>query len=223
MPPLCRRPGGSRGLGARLAQRPLPLQPLEVLFHVLSRLGRGRRFHTQAPRHQPEPSSARPRRQGPPPPPGAQCPAPTAAWVTTGATRGTHPSIPAGLTSSKMGKATRSTWAQLSSRAIPALWPRRRVRAKLPGCRYPRRCRPAGQGGADAQVPPHPKLNRGDPIHYEFTLVSCPNVPSGPARLVRQRSADGSRRPDARRGTGRRASKHAKIDRAAIAADLAQA
>ena len=34
-------------------------------------------------------------------------------------------------------KAARSTWAQLSSRAIPALSPRRRVRANLPGCRYP--------------------------------------------------------------------------------------
>ena len=29
-----------------------------------------------------------------------------------------------------------------------------------------------GQGGADAQVQPQLKLNRGDPIHYEFTLVS---------------------------------------------------
>jgi len=29
-----------------------------------------------------------------------------------------------------------------------------------------------GQGGADAQVQPQLKLNRGDPIHYEFTLVN---------------------------------------------------
>jgi hypothetical protein len=29
-----------------------------------------------------------------------------------------------------------------------------------------------GQGGADAQVRPQLKLNRGDPIHYEFTLVN---------------------------------------------------
>jgi SAM-dependent methyltransferase len=36
-----------------------------------------------------------------------------------------------------MGKAIRSTWAQLSLRAIPALSPRRRVRANLPGCRHP--------------------------------------------------------------------------------------
>jgi hypothetical protein len=34
-----------------------------------------------------------------------------------------------------MGKAIGSTWAQLSLRVIPALSPRRRVRAKLPGCR----------------------------------------------------------------------------------------
>ena len=57
--------------------------------------------------------------------PAAQCPAPTAARVTTGTTRGTHSSTPEGLTSSRMGKATRSTWAQLGSRAIPALSPRR--------------------------------------------------------------------------------------------------
>ena len=38
------------------------------------------------------------------------------------------------------------TWALLSSPAIPALSPRRRVRAKLPGCRYPTGCRPAGPG-----------------------------------------------------------------------------
>jgi hypothetical protein len=29
-----------------------------------------------------------------------------------------------------------------------------------------------GQGGADAQVRPQLKLYRGDPIHYEFTLVN---------------------------------------------------
>jgi hypothetical protein len=71
-----------------------------------------------------------------------------------------------------MDKAIRSTWAQLSSRVIPALSPRRRVRAKLPGCRYPDVAARRGQGGADAQVRPQLKLNRGDPIHNEFTLVS---------------------------------------------------
>ena len=69
-----------------------------------------------------------------------------------------------------MGKATRSTWAQLSSRAIPALWPRRRVRAKLPGCRYPGGAARRGQGGAMLRSGPQLKLNRGDPIHHEFTL-----------------------------------------------------
>lgn len=70
-----------------------------------------------------------------------------------------------------MGKATRSTLAQLSSRAIPALSPRRRVGAKLPGSRYPDVA--ARRGRADAQVQPQLKLNRGDPIHYEFTPVSA--------------------------------------------------
>ena len=45
------------------------------------------------------------------------------------------------------------------------------MRAKLPGCRYPDVAARLGQGGADAQVQPQLKLNRGDPIHYEFTLV----------------------------------------------------
>jgi hypothetical protein len=45
------------------------------------------------------------------------------------------------------------------------------VRAKLPGCRYPGVAARRAQGGADAQVQPQLKLNRGDPIHYEFTLV----------------------------------------------------
>jgi hypothetical protein len=82
---------------------------------------------------------------------------------------------PAGLTSSRMGtkanRSTRSAWGQLSSRAIPALSPRRRVRAKLPGCRYPGVAARRAQGGADAQVQPQLKLNRGDPIHYEFTWL----------------------------------------------------
>ena len=77
----------------------------------------------------------------------------------------------------KANRSTRSAWGQLSSRAIPALSPRRRVRAKLPGCRYPGAAARRGQGGADAQVQPQLKLNRGDPIHYESTLVST--TPAG--------------------------------------------
>jgi hypothetical protein len=44
-------------------------------------------------------------------------------------------------------KATRRNWALLSSRAIPALSPRRRVRAKLPGRRYPGVAARWAQGG----------------------------------------------------------------------------
>ena len=47
------------------------------------------------------------------------------------------------------------------------------MRAKLPGCRYPGVAARRAQGGADAQVQPQLKLNRGDPIHCEFTLVKC--------------------------------------------------
>ena len=78
--------------------------------------------------------------------PAAQCPAPAAAWITTGATACTHPDVREGLDPSRCIKATHRNWALLSSRAIPASSPRRRVRAKLPGCRHPGRCRPAGPG-----------------------------------------------------------------------------
>jgi hypothetical protein len=44
----------------------------------------------------------------------------------------------------------------LSSPAIPALSPRRRVCAKLPGCHHPDAAARPGQG-ADAQVRPHPR------------------------------------------------------------------
>ena len=90
--------------------------------------------------------------------PAAQCPAPTAAWVTTGATGDTHSSVPEGLAPSRRSiKATRRNWALLSSRAIPALSPRRRGCAKLPGCRYPDLAARRDQGGADAQIRPHPR------------------------------------------------------------------
>jgi hypothetical protein len=56
------------------------------------------------------------------------------------------------------------------------------VRAKLPGCRYPGVAARRAQGGADAQVQPQLKLNRGDPIHYEFTLVSSGSL--APARQL---------------------------------------
>ena len=46
------------------------------------------------------------------------------------------------------------------------------MRAKPPGRRHPDVAARRGQGGADAQVRPQLKLNRGDSIHYEFTLVS---------------------------------------------------
>jgi hypothetical protein len=64
--------------------------------------------------------------------PAAQCPAPTAAWVTAGAIGDTHSTAPEGMVPSRTRvKNSRCTWALPSSRAIPALSPRRRVRAKL--------------------------------------------------------------------------------------------
>ena len=82
----------------------------------------------------------------------AQCPAPTAAWVTTGAAADTHARVPAGLIPSMARRNSSScTRALLLSRAIPALSPRRRECAKLPGCRYPDAAARRGQG-ASTQV-----------------------------------------------------------------------
>jgi hypothetical protein len=59
--------------------------------------------------------------------PAAQCPAPVAARVTAGTAADTHSSVPEGLAPSRVSRrATRSgDGALLSSRAIPALLPRR--------------------------------------------------------------------------------------------------
>ena len=107
------RPAGSRGLRAKLAQQ-------------VVKLGPGRRFRAKAPRRQPEASSACPRCQGSPRAAGSPVPGPTAAWVTTGATGDTHPSVREGLTPSrKTIRCSRRAKAQLSSLAIPSLSPRR--------------------------------------------------------------------------------------------------
>ena len=74
------------------------------------------------------------------------------------ATGDTHPDAPEGLAPSREGvKATRRNRALLSSRAIPALPPRRRMCAKLPGCRDPDVAARRGQGSADPQVRPQPR------------------------------------------------------------------
>ena len=144
-------------LSPAAAQATLAPQVL-VLLDVLLPLGPGRRFGAKAPRHQREASSACPRGQGPPPRPAAQCPAPTAAWVTTGTTGDTHSGIPEGLTPSRTPRRSsrRSNRSPLSSPAIPALSSRRHAWAKLPGCRHPDADAQRGQG-AGAQVRPHPR------------------------------------------------------------------
>ena len=82
------------------------------------------RPHATSPKPAAPAHSARARRRRP----EAQCPAPTAAWVTTGATGDTHPSVPEGLAPSRIISASRSSGgALLSSPAIPSLSPRRRV------------------------------------------------------------------------------------------------
>ena len=121
--------------------------------------------------------------------PAAQCPAPAPACVTTGATQVTHSSGPEGrVQSSASMNAARRDGALLSSPAIPALSPGRRVRAKLPGCRYPDVAAQRAQRGGDAQVRPHPRshpaahlLNRDLPAGLRGPCHRLPPVRKYPA------------------------------------------
>jgi hypothetical protein len=125
-----------------------------VLLSALDHLGPGRRFGAKAPRHQRGAGRAGPCCQGPLPTDAAQCPAPMAAWVTTGAAADTHSSVPEGLVPSRARRASCScNRALVLSRAIPVLSPRRRECAKAPGLPPPGRCRPAGAGCAGTQGP----------------------------------------------------------------------
>ena len=135
------RRGGSRHLYPTLAQQVLCCS---MFCCASARVGASvPKPHATSPSPAALAHAARARRRRP----AAQCPAPTAAWVTTGMTADTHSSVPEGLAPSRTDiKTTRRNWALPSSRAIPALSPRRRGSAKLPGCRHPGRCRPAGPG-----------------------------------------------------------------------------
>ena len=139
----CLRPGGSRRLGARLAQQ-VPLQPLDVLLHVLSRLGRGRRFGAQAPRHQPVASSARPRGQGPPPPPGGPVPGPDGGLGHNRGDTG-HPSEhPRGPGPVQKGQGHPQHLGPAVITSHPGIVAQAARMCQAPGLPLPRRCRPAG-------------------------------------------------------------------------------
>ena len=144
----CRRPGGSRGLRARLAQHPLPLQPLDVLLHVplhgLSRLGRGRRFRAQAPRHQPVASSARPRGQGPQPAPGGPVPGPDSSLGNNRGDTG-HPSEhPRGPGPVQKGQGRPQHLGPAVITSHPGIVAQATRACQAPGLPPPRGCRPAG-------------------------------------------------------------------------------
>lgn len=131
----CLRSGGRR-LWVQLEQ-PGPLLPPDT-FH----LGQSRRFHARAPRHQPEPSSARPRGQRPPSASGGPVPGPDSSLANNRCDTGHPPERRAGLVPSRVSiKATRRNWALLSSRAIPALSPGRRRACQAPGLPLPARGR----------------------------------------------------------------------------------
>ena len=141
------RRGGSRHLYPTLAQQVL------LLLDVLLRLGPGRRFGAQAPRHQPGASSACPRGQGPPPAPGSPVPGPDGGLGNNGDDSG-HPfQRPRGP-----GPVQNGHQDHPPKQPVPAVITSHpvivaqaaRVCAKLPGCRHPDA---AARRGARAPMP----------------------------------------------------------------------
>ena len=147
---VCLGPGGRRRLrGQACAER---AEQVPVLLGVLDHLGPGRRFGAEAPHRQRGAGRAGPRGQGPLPAAGGPVPGPDGGL---GHHRGGSgypcegPGGPDPVHGQK--KQLQLHPALLLSRAIPALSPRRRECAKLPGCRYPDAAARRGQG-ASTQV-----------------------------------------------------------------------
>jgi hypothetical protein len=146
-------PAAAGGLGARLAQHPLPLQPLNILLHVLSHLGRGRRFRAQAPRHQPVASSARPRGQGPPPAPGGPVPGPDGGLGNNRGDTG-HPSEqPRGPGPVQKGQGRPQHLGPAVITSHPGIVAQATRACQPPGLPPPRGCRPAGAGRRRRSAP----------------------------------------------------------------------
>ena len=122
--------------------------------------GPGQRFGAQAPRHQPEPSSARPRCQGPPPAPGGPVPGPDSSLGNSRGDRG-HP-----FQRLRGPGPVQQDHQEHSVKLGPAVC----HHEPSPHCRPGGACAPSsraaatptlppggGQGGADTQVRPHPR------------------------------------------------------------------
>ena len=174
--------GRQPGPWCQAAQHPLPLQPLDVLLHVLSRLGRGR---ASVPGPRPPARSQQRSSTRPGPAAGARRPS-ARPRQRPGSQRGRpgapteHPRGPGPV---QKGKASRSTWAQLSSRAIPALSPTRRVRAKSRAAATPDaaarrgRAAPTPAPAASALAPRRSPAQPGSPGR-----TAGPVSPPSPAR-----------------------------------------
>jgi hypothetical protein len=195
---------GGRGLRVQLEQ-PVPLLPPDR-FH----LGPGRRFGAPAPRHQRGPGSARPRGQGPLPPPGGPVPGPGHSLRNNrgdtghplqrprgpGPVQTEHQRLPprrgpAVITShlgivAQAARACQAPGLPLPGRCRPAGAARRRCSGPAASALAPRRssAQPGSPGRAAGPVsPPVPgaevpragdsSSNPGDPVHYDFNLVSA--------------------------------------------------
>ena len=130
------RPGVVRGFAGRC--RP-------DRFH----LGPGRRFGAPAPRHQREPGSARPRGQGPLPPPGGPVPGPDHSPRNNRGVTGhplQRPRGPGPVQTEHQRLPPRRGPAVITSH--PGIVAQAARACQAPGLPLPRRCRPAGAAAA---------------------------------------------------------------------------
>ena len=162
--------------------------------HVLSHLGRGRRFRAHAPRHQPVASSARPRGQGPPPAPGGPVPGPDGGLGHNGGDTG-HPSEhPRGPDPVQNGQRRPQHLGPAVITSHPGIVAQATRSCQAPGLPPPRGCRPAGAGRRRRSAPAvsalaSPPLTCSTGISSPgcgARVTSCSPVRKYPAPAVRQ-------------------------------------
>ena len=164
------------------------------MFVCISRLGRGRRFGAQAPRHQPVASSARPRGQGPPPAPGGPVPGPDGGLGNNGGDRAHPPEHPRGPGPVQKGQGRPQHLGPAVITSHPGIVAQAARACQAPGLPPPRGCRPAGAGrrrrsgpAASALAPRRSPAQPGSPGRTAG--------PVSPARAEVPRTGDSSSNP----------------------------
>ena len=165
----CLRPGGSRGLCARLAHQ------VKLLPDVLLHLGRGRRFRAKAPRNQPEAGSACPLCQGPLPASSGPVPGPGGGLGNDGGDSLQPPGRPRGpgpVQKRQKGHPQHLGPAFITSH--PGIVAQAARMCQAPGLPLPRRCRPAGAG----------RRRRSGPAASALAPRRSPAQPGSPGRAA---------------------------------------